>query len=74
MSANESAKIGRGDYDDIINMVHFHDPKRPYMSMHDRAGQFSPFKSLSAYHEEIDDAEKVAMEETNLIKKCSLLN
>ena len=49
-----------GKYDDIINLEHFHDSKRPYMSMHDRAGQFAPFKSLAAYHEEIDKAEKEA--------------
>ena len=50
-----------GEYADIINLEHFHDAKRPYMSMRDRAGQFSPFKSLAAYHEEIDEAEKEAM-------------
>ena len=50
-----------GEYDDIINLEHFHDLKRPYMSMHDRAGQFAPIKSLAAYHEEIDEAEREAM-------------
>lgn len=49
-------------YDDIINLPHFHDPKKPYMSARDRAGQFAPFKSLEKYHEEIDDAEKERMQ------------
>ncbi len=49
-------------YDDIINLPHFHDTKKPYMSARDRAGQFAPFKSLEKYHEEIDDAEKERMQ------------
>ena len=49
------------EYKDIINMPHYHDPKRPYMSAHDRAGQFAPFKSLDGYHAEINEAEREAM-------------
>ncbi|MBR3319149.1 hypothetical protein IKG06_01420 [Candidatus Saccharibacteria bacterium] len=49
------------EYDDIIRLPHYHDPKRPYMSAHDRAGQFAPFKSLDGYHAEIGDAEREAM-------------
>ena len=57
----EVVRGGAGEYDDIIDLEHFHDSKRPYMSMHDRAGQFAPFKSLAAYHEEIDEAEREVM-------------
>lgn len=39
----------------IIDMPHFHDPKRPFMSMHDRAGQFMPFKSLKGFDDDIND-------------------
>ena len=39
----------------IIDMPHFHDPKRPSMSMRDRAGQFMPFKSLKGFDDEIDE-------------------
>lgn len=46
------------NYDDIINLEHFHDPKRPFMSRHDRAAQFMPFKSLKAYEEAIADKKK----------------
>lgn len=40
-------------YDDIIDLPHFHDPSRPYMTMHDRAAQFAPYKSLTGYDEMI---------------------
>jgi hypothetical protein len=39
----------------LIDMPHFHDPKRPSMSMRDRAGQFMPFKSLKGFDDEIDE-------------------
>ena len=39
----------------MIDMPHFHDPKRPFMSMHDRAGQFMPFKSLKGFDDDIED-------------------
>lgn len=41
-------------YDDIINLPHFHDPSRSHMSMHNRAAQFAPYKSLVGYDEMID--------------------
>lgn len=40
-------------YDDIIDLPHFHDSSQPYMSMHDRAAQFAPYKSLTGYDEMI---------------------
>jgi len=49
------------EYDDIINLPHYHMPGKPYMSSRDRAGQFAPFKSLDGYHAEIGDAEREAM-------------
>lgn len=44
------------DYDDIINLEHFHAPGRPYMPNSERAAQFMPFKSLKGYDEMIDEA------------------
>ncbi|MBQ1373231.1 hypothetical protein IIY66_00290 [Candidatus Saccharibacteria bacterium] len=41
-------------YDDIIDLPHFHDSSRPCMTMHDRAAQFAPYKSLVGYDEMID--------------------
>ncbi len=38
-----------GKYDDIINLPHHTSPKRPRMSMIDRAAQFSPFAALTGY-------------------------
>ena len=42
-------------YDDIIDLPHFHDDKRPYMSLNDRAAQFAPYKSLVGYEEMIGE-------------------
>jgi len=41
-------------YDDIINMPHHVSDRHPQMSMHSRAGQFSPFAALTGYDEEVD--------------------
>ena len=46
------------EYDDIINLPHYHYPKKPCMSMRDRAGQFAPYKSLNGYYEEIGESER----------------
>ena len=39
----------------LYEIPHFHDPKRPYMSKHDRAAQFMPFKSLRGFDDMVDD-------------------
>ena len=45
----------------LIDMPHFHDPKRPSMSMRDRAGQFMPFKSLKGFDDEIDEKTEIIL-------------
>lgn len=65
-----------GKYDDIINLPHHTSPKRPRMSMIDRAAQFSPFAALTGYDAavketarltdrrvELDEYEKLALDE-----------
>ena len=42
-------------YEDIINMPHHVSRRRPQMSMHNRAAQFTPFAALSGYGEAIDE-------------------
>ena len=42
-------------YDDIIDLPHYHEPSKPYMSMQDRAGQFAPYKSLVGYEQMIEE-------------------
>lgn len=37
------------DYEDIIKLPHHTSPKRPHMSVLDRAAQFSPFAALTGY-------------------------
>ena len=45
-------------YEDIIDLPHHQSARHPHMSMHDRAGQFSPFAALSGYGDAIDTAGK----------------
>lgn len=45
-------------YDDIINLPHYVSPKRPQMSMADRAAQFSPFAALVGYDDSIAEANR----------------
>ena len=42
-----------GRYEDIINLPHHTSSKRAYMSMVDRAAQFSPFAALTGYEEAV---------------------
>ena len=44
-----------GRYDAIINLPHQVSTKRPQMSMHDRAAQFSPFAALTGYDEMVQE-------------------
>lgn len=54
---------------DIINLEHFHDLKRPYMSMKARAAQFAPYKSLVGYEEMIDNkSEEILNKEERIIE------
>lgn len=38
----------------LLELPHFHAPGRPFMSGHDRAAQFMPFKSLTGFDSQID--------------------
>lgn len=42
-------------YEDIISLPHHVSPKRPSMSMQDRAAQFSPFAALTGYENAITE-------------------
>lgn len=48
--------------EDLTRRPAYHDPERPYMSMHDRAAQFMPFKSLNGYHEQVADKESTVLD------------
>ena len=59
------------NYDDIIDLPHHISPKRPQMSIYDRAAQFSPFAALTGHNEAVRETERkneerVAMEITKL--------
>ena len=47
------------NYDDIINLPHYVSQKRPRMSMHDRAAQFSPFAALTGYEEAVTETARL---------------
>ena len=58
-------------YDDIIALPHYVSKKRPQMSMHDRAAQFSPFAALVGFDDGIAEANRqtedfVALDENYL--------
>ena len=42
-------------YDDIIDLPHFHDTGRPYMSLNDRAAQFAPFAALTGFDDMVTE-------------------
>lgn len=46
-------------YDDIINLPHYTSKKRPRMSMHDRAAQFSPFAALTGYEDAVEETARL---------------
>jgi len=43
-------------YDHIINLPHHVSKKHPQMSLASRAAQFSSFKALTGFEDEIDEA------------------
>ena len=45
------------NYEQILNLEHFHQTGRPFMSNRDRAAQFMPFKSLAGFEEKIEEEE-----------------
>lgn len=48
-------------YDDIINLPHY-EPKRPRMSMENRAAQFAPFAALTGHGAAIAEAAQMTSE------------
>ncbi len=54
---------GKFEYEDIIDLPHFHEPGKPYMTMRDRAAQFAPFKSLVGYEEMIEEETEKLLDE-----------
>lgn len=53
-------------YNDIINLPHYQSKKRPQMSIHDRAAQFSPFAALTGHDEAIKETARLTDKKTEL--------
>lgn len=49
-------------YDDIIDLPHHVSPKRPQMSIHDRAAQFAPFAALTGHGKAVEETANLARE------------
>ncbi len=63
------------NYDDIINLPHYQSKKRPHMSLHDRAAQFSPFAALTGHDEAIRETARLTDERIELDETTkSILN
>ena len=48
-----------GKYDHIIGLPHHVSEKHPQMSNYDRAAQFSSFKALTGFEDEIDESARL---------------
>ena len=64
-----------GAYDDILHLPHYRSSRRPHMSIHDRAAQFSPFAALTGFDSAIEETgrltdQRIEQEEYG----CSLLD
>ena len=55
-----------GKYDDIIHLPHHVSPKRPRMSNHDRAAQFSPFAALTGFEAKINETARLTHKKLEL--------
>lgn len=53
-------------YNDIINLPHYQSEKRPHMSLHDRAAQFSLFAALTGHDEAIKETARLTDKKTEL--------
>lgn len=62
-------------YNDIINLPHYQSKKRPHMSLHDRAAQFSPFSALTGHDEAIKETARLTDAKAELSEaKKTILN
>ena len=64
-------KTQKSLYEDIIHLSHHVSPKRPQMSMKDRAAQFAPFAALTGHEEAVRETarltdSKIALDENEI--------
>lgn len=53
-------------YDDMLDLPHHVSAKHPHMKLCDRAAQFSPFKSLSGYEDEVSETARLTDQRVEL--------
>ena len=49
----------KSPYEDIIHLPHHVSPKRPQMSLHNRAAQFAPFAALTGHEEAVKETARL---------------
>lgn len=49
----------KSPYEDIIHLPHHVSPRRPQMSLHDRAAQFAPFAALTGHEEAVKETARL---------------
>ena len=62
----EGEPNGRDVYPDIIDHPHWESPKRPRMSLTDRAAQFSSFDALAGYSDMVAEEQRLTDREIEL--------
>lgn len=60
-------------YKDIINLPNYRSKKRPPMSMHDRAAQFSPFAALTGHDDAIKETARLTDKRVELDETAKML-
>lgn len=53
-------------YNYMLNLPHHQSDKRPHMTLHDRAAQFSPFRALTGFEASIDETARLTKEKPTL--------
>lgn len=59
-------KMQKSPYEDIIHLPHHVSPRRPQMSLHDRAAQFAPFAALTGHEEAVKETARLTEEKIEL--------
>lgn len=59
-------KMQKSPYEDIIHLPHHVSPRRPQMSLHDRAAQFAPFAALTGHEEAVKESARLTEEKIEL--------
>ena len=60
-------------YNDMLNLPHHQSDKRPHMTLHDRAAQFSPFAALTGFDSVIAETARLTDRKVELSESEKIL-